>query len=114
MRSRSCAFCPSIARRRAAEKTVFAVDHRCDLRIRLTPRGELRRESDGGEAVALGNQTGDAPRRLVKLLGDELQAGSGDGVVETRQHVALPHHVAFPDLEHGDDAARRMLHALDV
>src|SRR5690606_29629945 len=46
-----------------AEKTVFAVDHRCDLRIRLTPRGELRRESDGGEAVALGNQTGDAPRR---------------------------------------------------
>ena len=93
------------------EQAGLARDQGRGLGVGLHP---VRREGEGGQAVAFGGQSCAADLEFGDLAVDDGLLGGGLGIVEPHQQLALTDSVAFAHGDGGDDAAVAVLDCLDV
>ena len=113
MRSRSCAFWPSRVVSPHLEQLALTCEKLCDLGIVL-PIKEILRKIGSVVAVLFGFKARATRRKLVDILGDNIEIGLRLRRVETDQHVAGFHTVAVFHVELTDDAAGRVVNRLHV
>src|ERR1700723_474917 len=95
------------------EQFGLARHHVLDIRI-IGPIEQHRRKYDFVETLLFGLKPCCPRPQAVEILGDNGEAGLGDGVIEPHHHVAGLDDIAVARAHLTDNATGRMLHFLDA